>query len=695
VASGILAFAPLGAEYAGAGAVAGIVSGIVGGLFAAMLRRSSFLTTGPTTLMALIQASFLGSLVYSVGDLQIALVALPVCAMLAGLWQIGFGLTGVSRLIKLTPYRVTAGFVSGIGLLIMLSQVPKLLGVDSLGSIFDGAELAPIHAGFGAVVVAVVAASRRLAPKVPALLAGLVFGFAGYHAAAFAFPGLDLGPMVGAVDLSSWRPFDPLDPAARSFASILGETWLLLLGASLTLALVGTLDITFALESARGIAGIRIDQKRDLIAQGASGIAAGATGGLFVSPSLTLTTANYRAGGRTRLSTIVVALILLLGILLVPALIFSLPLVALAALLVIIGFNVVDRWAVNVCRRALFGKDPDSRAQARRNAAIVVTVAGATLFGEPIVGAAVGFALACLVFLVEMSRPAVASLGTAEHLRSKRIRSVIHEQQLAEGCANVAVIRLQGLIFFGNADEIRSRVYELPEKVRTVIFDFRQVTEIDVSGALVMAQTCARLRRGEVTVLISSVRSPRVAAAVAREMSDTPVLAELDSALEKSEDLILAEKLPAGAAALEISLEESDFARSMNAGEAARLASHLRRIDYPRGSFVYRTGDPSDRFWILSRGSVSVLASTPEGEFRLADIGPGCTVGEMGVLNNATRSADVRADSDVVAYELTTETFAKILAEEPRLGHAILTSISRQLADRLRQTSGELRMVSE
>lgn len=94
----------------------------------------------------------------------------------------------------------------------------------------------------------------------------------------------------------------------------------------------------------------------------------------------------------------------------------------------------------------------------------------------------------------------------------------------------------------------------------------------------------------------------------------------------------------------------------------------------------------------MIKGSVSVWIPAPGGRRRVASIGPGCTVGEMGLLNNQVRSAAVCADDEVLAYELTANDLEQIQKETPSVGHAVLTSLARQLAERLRQATEELRV---
>jgi CRP-like cAMP-binding protein len=96
--------------------------------------------------------------------------------------------------------------------------------------------------------------------------------------------------------------------------------------------------------------------------------------------------------------------------------------------------------------------------------------------------------------------------------------------------------------------------------------------------------------------------------------------------------------------------------------------------------------------WMLVRGSVSVRLAGSQSERRLASLAPGCSVGEMGLLQDQTRSADVIADNDVETYVLTAEKLEALFRDHPAVGQAILISIARQLAQRLRDTSEDLRL---
>jgi MFS superfamily sulfate permease-like transporter len=698
VSAGVLAYSPLGPERAGEGAVAGIISAVVGGVVASLARRSSFVVTIPANPNALIQASLLAGLLTAFGGAtEKALIAFAICAALAGIGQIAIGATGLARIVKLAPYPVIAGFVSGIGLLIIQSQVPILLAAPSWNEIAGGdvgwAALPRLL--FGLLLIAALLIVEQRAPKIPALLAGLLVGYVVFHGLKMVAPGIDLGPTIGAVELSQWAPVNFADIVPMfSPGHDPGHdgVWRIVLAGALTLALVGTLETVFTVRAARNVSDLEVDQDRDLIGQGIANIVAPAAGGLFVSTSLSLSAANYHAGGRGRISTLATGLVLLLGATLFPSLIPSIPLLVLAAILVVVGVKVIDRWALRMCRQALVGEVAAGRTQARRNVGIVAAVAVATVLGQPMVGAAVGVALACVVFMIEMNRPVVRRRTTTDKLRSKRIRSAAQNEALTAAGRKVVAFELQGVLFFGNAEELSTQIEHLPAPVRLIILDFRSVSDVDVSGAVTLQQIATRLGRQGKRLFFSGLREAHMLRGLP-EGREPSVFPDLDAALEQSEEDILRHGYGAADSCLEVPLDRTDFGMTMEPADLQVLSDHMRQVAFPRGTTLCRAGAPADRLWMLTRGSISIWVAAPGGRQRLASIGAGCTVGEMGLLNDLPRSAEVRADDDVLAYELTSAAFGEILENRPDIGHAVLRSIARQLADRLRSTTEDLRLI--
>jgi CRP-like cAMP-binding protein len=172
------------------------------------------------------------------------------------------------------------------------------------------------------------------------------------------------------------------------------------------------------------------------------------------------------------------------------------------------------------------------------------------------------------------------------------------------------------------------------------------------------------------------------------------VLDDVDAALEWAEEAILHAEA-GGHSVFEQGLAQADLTLGLSPREVAALEGYLQAVSYPAGTALCRAGDPSDRLWILVRGTVSIRVSGLHADRRLASLAPGCAVGEMGLLERQPRSADVVADDDVAAYMLSDTRFEALLREEPRIGQAILANIARQLARRLRVTSEDLRLADQ
>lgn len=699
VTAGVLAYEPLGPGFVGAGAAAGILCAVAGGATGALARSSSFIPNIPSVAMALIQASFVASLLSATrGDVAVTLALMPLSILAAGLWQVAIAASGLARAVKFTPYPVLAGFVTGLAVLTFVQQAPRLFDAPSAATLV--ARLAAAHLpspampAFGLGVILLIRVIERWAPRVPATLASLVVGTALWHLAAVSLPDVALGRTVGAVSLA--QASFGLRLEAGTLVSALANREVLgsILLTSLTLGLLGTLDYTFAFRSAQNLGDLRAAPRRDLAGQGLSNLASALAGGLAVTSTLAFATTNFESGGRTRLSTLSIALVLLAAAALVPGLIGAMPIVVLAAILVSISLRMWDRWCLTLLRDIVRAPDRATRTRARRNGAIVATVAAATVLGQPVAGALVGIALSCLVFIIEMSRPVIRRRLDGGSAFSKRIRSQSDRAVLARQGTRTIVLDLQGVLFFGNADDLASSIKELEGEAAILILDLHRVTDLDTSGASVLGLIARRCRERRIRLMIAAADPgfrELLRAALAAEPTAT-LHPDLDEALEEGEDLTLAAHAPARETCAQLRLDETDLAAGLSEAELAALGDRLSACHYQAGEALCRAGEPADKLWLLTRGSVSVRVAGAHGARRIAGLGPGTSVGEMGLLDRRPRSADVVAHEDVDGFVLSAEHFDAMLREEPHLGQSILATVARLTAQRLRATSEELRL---
>jgi MFS superfamily sulfate permease-like transporter len=696
VGAGVLAYTPLGPDWVARGAVAGLVCAVVGGIVSAIGRRSSFVVTFPTTPIAVIQATILASIVLALpGNPSRALGALSLCVVCVGVWQVLFALSGLSRVIRFVPHPVMAGFVSGVAVLIAWHQAPALLGVRQLRGAFAVSLLPhPSVTLFGAALLAGILLLGHFHPKLPNFLLALVAGTAAFHLLGTVRPGIDLGTTIGAIPAGSMDAWPLLH--LGDAAAVLSDVHLLrtVLFGSLTLALVGTLDTFFSLRTAQFLSNVEADPKRDVFGQGMGNLASALSGGLVVSTSLSVSTANYRAGGRTRLSTIASSATLLVGGLLFPNLVSHLPLVVLGAILVATSLRLVDRWSFQVLRLAFTSREGDRRMRAVRDGSVIVGVFLATILGQPVIGVAVGVGLSCLLFMLDMSLPVVARQRDGRIARSKRLRSRLEREALASRGGSTALLELRGALFFGNTHGFAADVQAAADQAAVVILDCRHLRDVDTSGLTALGQVAARLEGGGRHLLVAAAKPGWF-----NRASDVPGLdavrlfPTVDDALGWAEDLLLRDGEAERSAGAARSGPMTIAAWALGLFEAASRDGRLPVVSFRTGELLCRAGDPGDRMWILRSGTVAVHAAG-DPPLLLARLGAGSPLGEVGLLERSPRSADVVVEENGEAFLLTAEAFSAILAQDPELGQTILFFVARHLAARLREANEDLRMTS-
>jgi SulP family sulfate permease len=419
IATGILVYAPLGPDYVGAGAVAGVYGTIFGGACATILARSSAIFWTPQIVIGLVQASLAATLMAipifarNHGTAEIALIACVACA---GLFQVAFGLTGLARIIKYTPHPVLAGFVNGVSVSILLSQLKPFVHVgDWLAGTgpLIGHRLVLAYAV--AIVVFVFWLEART-KKMPAALAGLVLGLAAYHALRHLAPGLDLGPTLGRLPIAFPPPLPLTELAsADTRAALLGALPSIVTVAA-AIVVVGSFQSLLLFRVAENMTGNVFPGSRGLIALGAGNIVSAAVGGLAISVAVPQSIAALRSGGRTRTVGLTGCLLVFVLTFLTPGFLGTIPVALVVALLLVIALSVFDRWSIQQIR--LF---PQATAAERWRIAydltVVLVVMSVTVVTSIVPGILAGIAVSCLTFVMRMSRPIVRRRLSGTHTR--------------------------------------------------------------------------------------------------------------------------------------------------------------------------------------------------------------------------------------------------------------------------------------
>ncbi len=688
LAAGVLVYTPLGANFLAQGTVAGLITVVIAGAVSALAASSSFIITSANASTGIIPAALAA---YLMGDPAFAanpawiVLAIALSVLLGGLLQVAFGVLGIGRMIRFTPHSVIAGFISSVGLLTMLSSLRPLFAADAHAPLWIRIEHPDTVLFILLFGVAIFVSGKRW-PKVPVHLTGLALASVVYYALRLAFPGLDLGPTIGALPIT-FPPPSPYaalaEPSARQ--ALLSVAPHLLL-TSLTIGVVVSLQALLVFRVAQNLADLPPRPPRDLIGQGLGNCASALAGGFVAVAVSSPSSTAFRTGGRTRLAALAAAAsIFVLAVLLGPVL-ARLPIAALSAVLLASGAQLLDPWALRLPRQLLRKQTGVERRHTAQSLIVVAAVVILSVFDSIIAGAIAGFVLSCLIFIVNMSRPIVRRRYGGDEIFSKRTRSSEDSAILLRTARERAVLELQGVLFFGNAEDLSNLVAELLKESRMVLLDLRGISAIDVSGATILAAMATRARARGRSVLFSHVPADAHAAL----SKDGSLFPDLDSGLEWMEEASLREADPRPPGHV-IALAELDVASELNGDELRVLAATLVTRDFAPGDVICREGGDADRMWVLTRGSVSVRLHAGDRSRRIASIAAGATVGEMAMLEGIHRSATVTADGEVSAYELSREAFEAILRQHPTLGQKLLGYFAREMTRRLRLLHRDLR----
>jgi MFS superfamily sulfate permease-like transporter len=706
IAASLLTFAPLGPDYIGTAAAAGLLGCIAGGGLAAILAASSFVGSAPRASETLVLATLVTALLNRpeiAADKGLIVTSVYICVLLGGLWQCLFGLAGVAKIIKFTPHPVLVGFLNGVAILIVLSQVKPYFrfagGTDRL-LIADRPAMFALMLATAAAMLLWPATARRLAAlpvltKVPSVVVSFFGGIAAYYAIKALAPAADIGATFGAVKISLVPPLARLFNL-QNLLHLAKVEWDIL-PVSAIVAIVATIDSLLTFRTAQNMSELRISPVRDLLAQGLGSCAAAVAGGLTIAASTSQTLASLRAGGRTRVSPLTAVVLLAILAFGFPGLLSAIPTVILSGVLLALGVQLFDRWSFEILAEIRRATTPTNRQRAIYDLAVVFIVMGFTIFYSLLAGVIAGILLAGTIFVVNMSRPVVRRTFSGGEMQSKRIRPARDVTILRETGSQRAILQLEGVLFFGNADDLSARIKTMFNEADMIALDLRGISDIDVSGATILENIIAKSGGWKKELLLCEVPTAHhnIIRTVVRKAvkSEEPIKSDLDAALEWMEEKSLHLHSDKRAQADVLDLRDIDFLAGIDDADLDRLGAFLSRRDFAKGETICSEGEDGDRMWLLAKGSVSVrlMLGDGKGYRRITSLARGTTLGEMALVEAARRSATVVADEPVICYELRRGDFDRLLAEHPQLATKLLANLSRELARRLRKTSDDLR----
>lgn len=477
----------------GLGATAGLYGAIALGILAAIFGGTATQASGPTGPMTVVSASFIAIAVAKYGNLESAMGMIVATFMLAGIFQIIFGFLRVGGYIKYFPYPVVSGFMTGVGLIIILLQLFPFAGVlspkSTVGVVKEFTNLFtafnPSALVIGGVTVLIFYLFPKITKAIPSTLVALI------AATLLAyFLKLDV-KLIG--DIPSRLPSVKLDGIFNIDAS----AYPLILEYALILAALGSIDSLLTSVIADNITKTKHNSNRELIGQGIGNTVAGLFGGIPGAGATKGTVVNINSGGRTRLSGTIHGLFLLIVLLGAGQFAAFIPIPVLAGLLIPVGFNIIDWKALKHLRLI-----------PREDAVVLIVVLLITTFGNLIYAVAIGVILSCVLF---MKRTAdIAEKGSElSNLESADNEILWNDEKLMyeEFKERIYIKHLYGSLFFGFTAHFQKMVSELNDNIKVLVLRMDRVPYIDQSGLYALEEALFQLQKKGVHIIIVGLQS--------------------------------------------------------------------------------------------------------------------------------------------------------------------------------------------
>ncbi len=500
LAFGIQAFSGVSDPSAASiGAYVGLTGAMLLGFFAALFGGTHSQISGPTGPMTVVTATLVtGAWTASGGSISQVLLSMSLAAIFCGLFQILFGLIKIGKYVRYIPYPVLSGFMSGIGVIIIIQQLYPLVGASKGGSMIDlllglpeavaSTSITALLLGLG--TVAIIYLFPLLTKKVPSTLVALIV-----MTVVSLFIDMDGVATIGKIPSGIPMPF-----FAKEGVSLAGIDWGAVLVAAivpgLTLAGLGSIDTLLTSVVADNITKTKHNSNRELIGQGIGNAVAGLFCGLPGAGATMRTVVNVKSGGRTQLSGMVHALLLLAIMLGLGSIVQYVPLSVLAGILITVGIGIID-----------FRGFRDLPKIPRADAVVLIVVFLVTVLVDLLTAVGIGMVIACVLFMKRASDLVEGGYSSQELTNFDKESPWDDEHGMPDTVAHkIYVQRLNGPIFFGTINKFKEVMSTVPADAKIVIIRMRLVSFMDQSGLYAMEEAVKDLQDRGIEVLMTIIQ---------------------------------------------------------------------------------------------------------------------------------------------------------------------------------------------
>lgn len=476
----------------GLGAIAGLYGAIAVGILAAIFGGTTTQASGPTGPMTVVSATLVASAIDVAGSLQDAMGIILLSFLVGGALQVIFGLINIAGYIKYFPYPVVSGFMSGVGLIIIILQIFPFAGLDSAKSTLKVvADLPRLFSDFnwqaltlGGITVIIYYIFPRITKAIPSALVALI------SVSLFAyFIKWDV-PIIG--EIPSGLPTIQLE----GMFTIDSSAYFMILEYGMVLAVLGSIDSLLTSVIADNMTKTKHNSNRELIGQGIGNMAAALIGGIPGAGATKGTVVNINSGGRTRLSGALHGVFLLAVLLGLSSLAAYIPLAVLAGILIPIGFKIIDTRGLKHLKLV-----------PRADGVVLIIVLLWTTFGSLIQAVGIGVTLAALLFMKRASDIGEEGMQVGTLAGFDGEKPWKDETEFYEKFKDQIYIKhLYGPLFFGFTSHFQEQVKNIGEGVKVLVIRMDRVPYVDQSGIYALENAILDLTLRDIKVVLTGVK---------------------------------------------------------------------------------------------------------------------------------------------------------------------------------------------
>ena len=500
LAFGIQAFGSIDDPSASSmGALAGLVGATMLGFFASLFGGTHSQISGPTGPMTVITASLISGVWTAHQSLSAVLISMSMAGLFCGLFQILFGVIKIGKYVRYIPYPVLSGFMSGIGVIIILQQLYALAGLKSPVLTIDmitemperlqgGVSFIALLLGLG--TIAIIWLMPKLTKKVPATLVALIV-----MTVVSLFFEMEDRLLIGAIPGGLPMPF-----FANASISLAGidwyETMKVAVVPGLTLAGLGSIDTLLTSVVADNITKTHHNSNQELIGQGIGNMLGGLFCGIGGAGATMRTVVNVKSGGRTKISGMVHSLFLLAILLGLGGLVRYVPLSVLAGILITVGWGIID-----------FKGFRDLLKIPKADASVLLIVFGLTVLVDLLTAVGIGMVIACVLFMKRASDLVEGGYSSSIMTNFDKESPWADESGIPESLRHhIYIQRLNGPIFFGTITKFQSVMNDVPADAKIVIIRMKLVSFMDQSGLYAMETAIKEIQSHGTMVLMTIIQ---------------------------------------------------------------------------------------------------------------------------------------------------------------------------------------------